>query len=207
MESPRSSKSKSSIRSSKEKKLKKSGVRTKFLIESLRNEYYDLREENDRLRQLVSTNLPQQEAQAILSQCFDPNNAPKAKAENLDELADKMAGAGVSEDEDEDDIVGFWVKNWSHILPILSHLTNNSYKHLLLAMLIFKQRIYSNKWFSLCVVYHFLQISISYVILLSYEKGSLSSGPAFTSLCCLALLPFSILPLLIDVQSKVLIMF
>lgn len=102
MEAP----SKSKSRSSKEKKLKKSGVRTKFLIESLRNEYYDLREENDRLRSLVSNNLPQQDAQAILSDCFDPN-APKAKTENLDELANKMAGAGVLDDDDDDDVVGF----------------------------------------------------------------------------------------------------
>ena len=44
MEAPKKSKSKG------DKKIKKSGVRTKFLIESLRNDYYALREENDRLR-------------------------------------------------------------------------------------------------------------------------------------------------------------
>jgi hypothetical protein len=101
MEAPTKSKSR---KSDKEKKIKKSGVRTKFLIESLRNDYYALREENDRLRGLVTGNLPEEEAGAILADCFDPNAAPKAKANSIDELAGKMTGASVSgDDEDEDD--------------------------------------------------------------------------------------------------------
>ncbi len=36
--------------------MSKSGVRTKFLIESLRNEYYELRKENEKLRAMVSDN-------------------------------------------------------------------------------------------------------------------------------------------------------
>lgn len=83
--------------------MKKSGVRTKFLIESLRNDYYALREENDRLRGLVKGNLPFDAAATILSQCFDPN-APKATAGNIDDLAAKMAGNSV---DDENDAVGF----------------------------------------------------------------------------------------------------
>jgi hypothetical protein len=81
------------------KKLKKSGVRTKFLIESLRNDYYALREENDRLRGLVKDNLSFDAASNVLSTCFDPN-APKATAANIDDLASKMASAGVDDDED-----------------------------------------------------------------------------------------------------------
>lgn len=99
MEAPRKSKS------SKSGKMKKSGVRTKFLIESLRNDYYALREENDRLRGLVSANLPPSAAQAVLAECFDPN-APKAKVDNIDDLAGKMAGSGI-DDDDDDDAVGF----------------------------------------------------------------------------------------------------
>jgi hypothetical protein len=104
MEAPKKS------RSSKDrapKKIKKSGVRTKFLIESLRNDYYALREENDRLRGLVKGNLPFDAAATILSQCFDPN-APKASAANIDDLASQMAGAGMDDDDDdEEDAVGY----------------------------------------------------------------------------------------------------
>jgi cell shape-determining protein MreC len=102
MEAPSSSKSKSR-KSDKDKKVKKSGVRTKFLIESLRNDYYSLREENDRLRSLVSVNLPEEAADAILADCFDPTNAPKAKATSIDELAGKMNGTSVSGDDMDDD--------------------------------------------------------------------------------------------------------
>jgi hypothetical protein len=94
MEAPKKSKSKG------DKKIKKSGVRTKFLIESLRNDYYSLREENDRLRLLVTENLSADASKSILADCFDPN-APKASKENIDELAGKMAGADI-DDEDED---------------------------------------------------------------------------------------------------------
>lgn len=86
-------------RKSKSDKKKKSGVRTKFLIESLRNDYYELREENERLRELVSANIPN--ADAILSTCFDLNN--KAQAGDIDELAGKMSGTGLTDDEEDDD--------------------------------------------------------------------------------------------------------
>ena len=94
MEAPRKSKSK---KKSKDKS-KKSGVRTKFLIESLRNDYYELRSENDRLRELVKANLDERAANAILAECFDAN-APRAKVDNIDELATQMAGADVDDDE------------------------------------------------------------------------------------------------------------
>jgi hypothetical protein len=84
-----------------DKKTKKSGVRTKFLIESLRNDYYALREENDRLRGLVTNNLPEEASKEILAECFDPN-APKATKDNIDDLASQLAGADV-DDDDEDD--------------------------------------------------------------------------------------------------------
>jgi hypothetical protein len=101
MEAPQT-KSKSRSKSDKEKKLKKSGVRTKFLIESLRNDYYALREENDRLRSMVTSNLPGDAASSILAECFDPQ-MPKAKPDNIDELAGKMAGTGVDDEDDEDE--------------------------------------------------------------------------------------------------------
>jgi cell shape-determining protein MreC len=99
----RSSKDRSSKdRSSKESKIKKSGVRTKFLIESLRNDYYALREENDRLRNMVTSNLSSEAADEILANCFDLN-ASKAKSDNIDELAGKMSGAGMDDDDDEEE--------------------------------------------------------------------------------------------------------
>lgn len=105
MEAPKKSKS-SKDKSKGDKKIKKSGVRTKFLIESLRNDYYALREENERLRILVTDNLSEDASSAILADCFDPN-APKVSKDSIDELAGKMAGADVDDDEDEDDAVGF----------------------------------------------------------------------------------------------------
>jgi hypothetical protein len=98
MESAKKSRSKSG----KSSKMKKSGVRTKFLIESLRNDYYALREENERLRGLVSDNLPDAAAREVLSQCFDPNT-PSVQIGSIDELAGKMAGSGLDDDDDEDD--------------------------------------------------------------------------------------------------------
>lgn len=120
-------------KSSKHKhKIKKSGVRTEFLIESLRHEYYQQREENEWLRQLVVQHLPQHKAQEILASCYDPDSAvasqkklPSSNKE-LDELAAKMMpeltmaeGDGDSininntddnsgdEDMSDDDAVGF----------------------------------------------------------------------------------------------------
>jgi cell shape-determining protein MreC len=106
MEAPTKTKSRKSDKEKKEKKekkAKKSGIRTKFMIESLRNDYYTLREENDRLRNLVSSNLPEEAADAILADCFDPNNAPKAKAASIDELASKLNTTNVTDNEDDDD--------------------------------------------------------------------------------------------------------
>ena len=92
---------------SKDKKIKKSGVRTKFLIESLRQEYYDLRAENDMLRGIVEEHLPKDIAGPLLAECFDPSSA-SAKVGSMDELATKMGGASVDDDDDEeDDAVGF----------------------------------------------------------------------------------------------------
>jgi hypothetical protein len=93
------------------KKIKKSGVRTKFLIESLRQEYYDLRSDNDMLRAIVEEHLPREVAGPLLAECFDPTSA-SAKVSSIDELASKMKGASTkdeddSEDDDEDDAVGF----------------------------------------------------------------------------------------------------
>lgn len=107
MEEPRRSR-KSKDKKEKDKKKKKSGVRTKFLIESLRQDYYSLRDENDRLRELVQVNLPRNAAEAILADCFDLTS-PNAKVSNIDELSSKMDGNKIdegdeeSDDEDDDD--------------------------------------------------------------------------------------------------------
>jgi len=92
MEEPRKKRSKD--------KIKKSGVRTKFMIESLRNEYYKLREENDRLRNVVQTQLPPQVSSQLLAECYDPN-AQRAKVDNIDDLAAQMAGTNVDDSDEE----------------------------------------------------------------------------------------------------------
>ena len=97
MEAPRSRSSRSRLG---RKKFRKSGVRTKFLIESLRNDYNTLREENDRLRNMVVEHLPDQEAKNILAECFDLS-APRAKIGDMDELAKKVAGSRIMNEEDE----------------------------------------------------------------------------------------------------------
>mmetsp|Transcript_38334 Transcript_38334/g.92731 ORF Transcript_38334/g.92731 Transcript_38334/m.92731 type:complete len:94 (+) Transcript_38334:125-406(+) len=86
----------------KQKKKKKSGVRTKFMIESLRKDYYALRDENDRLREIVQNNLPKDVADGILADCFDLTS-PSAKISSVDDIDAKMKGMGIDEgDEDED---------------------------------------------------------------------------------------------------------
>jgi hypothetical protein len=47
--------------------------------------------------------LPPNAARAILSECYDPN-APKAKVDNIDDIANKLAGSDL---DDDDDAVGF----------------------------------------------------------------------------------------------------
>ena len=91
-----------SRKSKKDKKKKKSGVRTKFLIESLRQDYYALRDENDRLREIVQTNLPRETAEAILADCFDLTS-PSTNVASIDELAEKMPDVNIAEDEEEED--------------------------------------------------------------------------------------------------------
>ena len=86
----------------KDKKKKKSGVRTKFLIESLRQDYYALRDENDRLREIVQTNLPRHAAEAILADCFDLT-PPSARVSSIDELAERMPGMHIQEEDEEED--------------------------------------------------------------------------------------------------------
>ena len=88
----------------KKKKEKKSGVRTKFLIESIRQDYYSLRDENDRLREIVQNNLPKDAAEAILADCFDLTS-PNARVTSISELESKMPAMSLEEgdEEDEDD--------------------------------------------------------------------------------------------------------
>lgn len=86
----------------KDKKKKKSGVRTKFLIESLRQDYYSLRDENDRLREIVQQNLPKNAAEAILADCFDLS-APSARVGSIDEMAQRMTGMKIDEEGESDE--------------------------------------------------------------------------------------------------------
>jgi hypothetical protein len=84
----------------KSSKKHKSGVRTKFLIESLRRDYYALRDENDRLREIVQTNLPKHAADAILADCFDLTS-PAVNVASIDDLNDKIPGMAIADDDDE----------------------------------------------------------------------------------------------------------
>ena len=71
----------------------------------MRQDYYALRDENDRLRELVQTHLPKDAAEAILADCFDLTS-PSAKVSSIDELAEKMPDMTLEEgddDLDEDD--------------------------------------------------------------------------------------------------------
>jgi hypothetical protein len=54
----------------------------------------------------VTDNFPDPTAQEILSQCFDVN-ASRVQVDNLDELAGKMAGTGIDDDEEDDEGVGY----------------------------------------------------------------------------------------------------
>lgn len=99
MEAPRRSRK---TKDKKDKKKKKSGVRTKFLIESLRQDYYALRDENDRLREIVQQYLPRHKADSILADCFDLTS-PSVRVSSIDDLANRMPGMNINEEDDEDD--------------------------------------------------------------------------------------------------------
>lgn len=87
-------------RKSKDKKGKRksSGVRTKFLIESLRGEMYELQEENTRLRSIISTKLPH-----IADEIFAKCCRPRIEIHSVDQLAEvfpEMSVIGDGEGED-----------------------------------------------------------------------------------------------------------
>jgi hypothetical protein len=100
-EPERRSKKSSKDKKDKDKKKKKSGVRTKFLIESLRQDYYSLRDENDRLREIVQTNLPNDVAEAILADCFDLTS-PNSRVSNISDLEAKMPAMSLEEGDEEE---------------------------------------------------------------------------------------------------------
>jgi hypothetical protein len=78
---------------------KKSGVRTKFLLESLRQDYYTLQDENNRLRDIILSRLPNA-ANAILAECCPP----RKKVSSIDELGAMMPNMTIEEgDEEEED--------------------------------------------------------------------------------------------------------
>lgn len=87
----------------KEKKTtKKSAVRTKFLMEALRHDYNTLRDENDRLRELVTSNLPPETAEAILANCVDLQKVT-LKGSSVDELTRNLPGLSMEDTDDNDD--------------------------------------------------------------------------------------------------------
>jgi hypothetical protein len=92
--------SKKSKRSSSSKgETKKSGVRTKFLLESLRQDYYSLQDENTKLREIIMARLPNA-ANAIIAECCPP----RKKVSSIDELGEMMPNMTIEEgDEDEED--------------------------------------------------------------------------------------------------------
>ena len=81
----------------KKKKAKESGVRSKFVIESLRKDYFELKEENERLRGLVKGNLPSDVSQEILSMCASAD-APKASVASIDDIASQLEASGIDEE-------------------------------------------------------------------------------------------------------------
>jgi hypothetical protein len=93
--SKKSSKDKKDKKKKDKDKDKKSGVRTKFLIESLRQD------ENDRLREIVQTNLPNDIAEAILADCFDLTS-PNARVTSIGDLEAKMPAMSLEEGDEED---------------------------------------------------------------------------------------------------------
>ena len=92
-------KSKKGGSSSSSKETKKSGVRTKFLLESLRQDYYTLQDENSHLRSIIYERLPNI-ADVIIAECCPP----RKKVSSIDELGDMMPNMTIEEgDEDEED--------------------------------------------------------------------------------------------------------
>mmetsp|Transcript_10407 Transcript_10407/g.14697 ORF Transcript_10407/g.14697 Transcript_10407/m.14697 type:complete len:136 (+) Transcript_10407:225-632(+) len=85
----------------KKKKAKgqKSGVRTKFILESLRNQFYELKEENERLRQIVYDRLPDQAGEIIAECCFPREQEGSTE----DRLSTMMSNATIEEGDDEED--------------------------------------------------------------------------------------------------------
>jgi hypothetical protein len=90
------SKKRSSSTTESSKGVKKSGVRTKFVLESLRKDYYELKDENDRLRKMIQERLPKAAA-SIIAECCPP----RKKVSSIDELGNMMGSTAISEDEDE----------------------------------------------------------------------------------------------------------
>eukprot|EP00542_Grammatophora_oceanica_P016562 CAMPEP_0194029576 /NCGR_PEP_ID=MMETSP0009_2-20130614/3263_1 /TAXON_ID=210454 /ORGANISM="Grammatophora oceanica, Strain CCMP 410" /LENGTH=130 /DNA_ID=CAMNT_0038669277 /DNA_START=269 /DNA_END=661 /DNA_ORIENTATION=+ len=84
-------------RSSK-KKSSESGVRTKFLLESLRQDYYSLQDENAVLREIIESKLPNV-ADVIFQECCPPRKT----VSSIDELADMMPKSMTIAEGDEDD--------------------------------------------------------------------------------------------------------
>ena len=90
---------KKSKRGGSGKETKKSGVRTKFLLESLRQDYYSLQDENTKLREIIMARLPNA-ANAIIAECCPP----RKKVTTIDELGEMMPHMTIDEgDEDEDE--------------------------------------------------------------------------------------------------------
>mmetsp|Transcript_2027 Transcript_2027/g.2847 ORF Transcript_2027/g.2847 Transcript_2027/m.2847 type:complete len:139 (+) Transcript_2027:149-565(+) len=84
--------------SSEKKRRHKSGVRTKFMIESLKGEYDELMQENDNLRQLIRDRLPQL-AEIILNECC----APRKDVKDVDQLSELLPGMTIAEEDEEDE--------------------------------------------------------------------------------------------------------
>lgn len=86
----------------------KSGVRTKYIIESLRREHTELREENERIRTLIDANLAKDVAKQILSECcIDApkilKKGDKSLSAQIDELAEQLPELAAVTDEDDEE--------------------------------------------------------------------------------------------------------
>ena len=92
-------------------KIRRSGVRTKFMVESLRMEMITLQRQNAKLRRIVAMRLPDR-SDVIFEDCcsVSASAAVAARESFMQRMAEELASLGIngddSDDSDDDDEVG-----------------------------------------------------------------------------------------------------
>mmetsp|Transcript_19466 Transcript_19466/g.27009 ORF Transcript_19466/g.27009 Transcript_19466/m.27009 type:complete len:147 (-) Transcript_19466:194-634(-) len=84
----------------KKAKGKKSGVRTKFILESLRSRFYELKDENEYLRQIVHSRLPDQAGEIFAECCFPREEEGSTEGR----LSVMMSNATIEEGDEDVDV-------------------------------------------------------------------------------------------------------